>query len=300
MLCLSLWLWCVLQEEVLITASAATVKSWTATQLKLEAQGDGLMFRSTRTLSASSSSLSNAASGATAANAAAAAHHQQLYPQQPQLQQRLSGYSGLSGTDTDLSRLSSTDGMASGGSGSTREAAGVGGAAHPSSDPAAISGRSGGPGQPQQQQQPPAGEPSATQPAAAAGGNRPGAVGASSGRFVAPSASKPNPFSRAAVEKRGMVVGPNNRVVPAILRGLPQHEAEALQQAVAPVMQMLTAQVCLIALSQDGRREAGGTSARLTAWPALLLHAGIAHVVDTLGTFSVLSCCTCCLSLIAS
>lgn len=97
-----------------------------------------------------------------------------------------------------------------------------------------------------------------------------------------------------------MVVGPNNRVVPAILRGLPQHEAEALQQAVAPVMQMLTAQVCLIALSQDGRREAGGTSARLTAWPALLLHAGIAHVVDTLGTFSVLSCCTCCLSLIAS
>jgi hypothetical protein len=67
------------------------------------------------------------------------------------------------------------------------------------------------------------------------------------GRFVAASASKPNPFSKAAMEARGFTVGPNNRVVPAILRDMPQQAAFALMNQVAPVMEMLTApqnQVC--------------------------------------------------------
>jgi hypothetical protein len=62
------------------------------------------------------------------------------------------------------------------------------------------------------------------------------------GRFLAASASKPNPFSKAAVEARGMTVDANNRVVPAVLRGLPQQQADALMMAVAPVMDVLQAQ----------------------------------------------------------
>jgi hypothetical protein len=49
------------------------------------------------------------------------------------------------------------------------------------------------------------------------------------------------------MEERGFTVGPNNRVVPAILRGMPQQAAFALMNQVAPVMEMLTApqnQVC--------------------------------------------------------
>jgi hypothetical protein len=39
-----------------------------------------------------------------------------------------------------------------------------------------------------------------------------------------------------------MTVDANNRVVPAVLRGLPQQQADALMMAVAPVMDVLQAQ----------------------------------------------------------
>jgi hypothetical protein len=78
----------------------------------------------------------------------------------------------------------------------------------------------------------------------------------SAGRFVAASASKPNPCSRAAFEAKGLVVGPSNRVVPAALANLPQHQAFAVMQQVAPVMEMLFAPQVrrVLALRQSGCR----------------------------------------------
>jgi hypothetical protein len=212
-----------------VTASTTTVKSWTADQLKLEAQGDGLMFtRRSRALTQSSSSQAHSAANAAAAGAVAATQQQQL---QPILQQRLSGHSGFSGAETDFSHMSnlSHDNMGSGGSGR--------------SGAAAVDSTSGGQRQQQQLAHSAAGEaaaPGAAAPAPVDEG--PVAVRVqSAGRFVAASASKPNPLSRAAVEAKGMVVGPNNRVVPAALANLPQHQAFAVMQQVAPVMEMLFA-----------------------------------------------------------
>jgi len=246
-----------------VTASNATVKSWTADQLKLEAQGDGLMFtRTSRALTASSSTLSNAAHAAMAANAAAAAAPAGAVmqpPLPPQLQQHYSGYSGLSGTDTEFSHDGMGSGGSGGGSGSTRSGPGgpvsggvdsLGRAAggidsggrdsgsYGSMPMRGISSRGSSTATAFGQQP---GSSANASPLAATGNDSTSSSRLGSGRYVAPSAAKPNPFSRAAVEARGMVVGANNRVLPAALRGLPEHQAIALQQAVAPVMQMLTA-----------------------------------------------------------
>lgn len=211
----------------MVTASTTTVKSWTADQLKLEAQGDGLMF-TRRSRALTPSNQSNPAAYSAAASTVAATQQQQQPQLQPTLQQRLSGHSGLSGADTDFSHLSnlSHDNMGSGGSARSGAAA-----------------VDSGPGW--QQQQPAHGAPvGAVGLSTAAGTGDEGPLAArlpSTGRFVAASASKPNPFSRAAVEAKGMVVGPNNRVVPAALANLPQHQAYAVMQQVAPVMEMLFA-----------------------------------------------------------
>lgn len=226
-----------LQEELLVTASSTTVKSWTADQLKLEAQGDGLMFsRSSRTLSASSSSApAGAAAGAGSAGRSAGA---QL------LQERLSGNSGPSGTDTDLSH----ENMGSGDSG-----AGV-----PSS---AAAGPGSGAGQHQQQR---LGRIVSSTPAVLATGGAAAAAAAAGGAAAAgrlpaagripASAAKPNPFSRRAVEARlpGMVVGPNNRVVPAALSKLDPNQAFGVLQQVAPVLNMLQTPQVRFACSSAG------------------------------------------------
>lgn len=64
-----------MQGELLVTATAGTVKSWTAERLKLEAQGDGLMFsRRNRSYSSGSTALALAAAIAAADNASSSSN----------------------------------------------------------------------------------------------------------------------------------------------------------------------------------------------------------------------------------